>query len=384
MKKVLAILFSFCLTFTLFGCRQQPSIISSPTTEPSADADVTVETTQTSVRPADRSPMVSVSVPIVTETATASNGTEIFRYLYQNMTLAVPEQEVADQIIIDFLNRVDKSVVPADTVRQQAIAGYQDTGSWIPYLYSLIYNPTRIDQSVLSLYGTNVSYSGYSHPTYDCISANYNMITGHVLTLGSILTHADRLTDLENLLLSALDAIAEEKYLRGDYETTVNQRFSGNESYDEAWFFTPSGLNFYFSPYEIAPYSSGIITVEIPYEKLTGIIDDAFFPAERDTTSGSVTLQPMADADLTSFSQISELILDKGGKQLLLHTEGTVRNLRIIMEHPLTADVYTLFATSHLSLADAVMLEVSQDNIEHLSIVYEQNGSTVTLPLPAN
>ncbi len=384
MKKVLAILFSFCLTFTLFGCRQQPGNLSSSTTEPSADANETVETTQTSVRPVDRFPMVSVSVPIVTETATAGNGTEIFRYLYQNMTLAIPEQEVADKIIIDFLNRVDKSVAPADAVRQQAISSYQDAGNWTPYLYSLIYNPTRIDQSVLSLYGTNVSYSGYSHPTYDCVSANYNMITGHVLTLGSILTHADRLADLEKLLLTALDAIAEEKYLRDDYKATITHRFAGNESYDEAWFFTPSGLNFYFAPYEIAPYTSGIITVEIPYEKLTGILDDAFFPAEQDTASGVVTIQPMTDADLASFTQISELILNQGGKQLLLHTDGTVHNLRIIMEHPVTADSYTLFATPQLTLGDAVMIGVSQENIEHLYLFYEQNGSTVTLPLTEN
>jgi hypothetical protein len=42
----------------------------------------------------------------------------------------------------------------------------------------------------------------------------------------------------------------------------------------EDFFLTPQGLGFQWDPYEIAPYSMGIIELVIPYSELTGIITD--------------------------------------------------------------------------------------------------------------
>jgi hypothetical protein len=40
----------------------------------------------------------------------------------------------------------------------------------------------------------------------------------------------------------------------------------------EDFFLTPQGLGFQWDPYEIAPYSMGIIELVIPYSELTGIL----------------------------------------------------------------------------------------------------------------
>lgn len=384
MKKHLAILFPLCMLLTLLGCSKNPNNATIESTIQDTTASAVSTTTAVDL-PLTQKPMSAVSVPTVTEVTAAEDGTEVFRYVYQNMALVVPDQEVADNVIIDFLNRVDKSLIPADDIRQQALSAYTGPENWVPYLYTLTYSPTRIDQGVLSLYGTNIIYSGSSHPTYNCVSVNYDLITGSTLTLGSILQHADKLTTLEGRILDALDAISVEKQLRKDYIDTVHTRFAGEESYDEDWFLTPTGLCFYFPPYEIAPYSSGIIVVEIPYNQLVGVISDAYFPAEHDATSGNILIQPIQEAEITKFTQIGELILtNNGGEKLLLSTDSFIQNPRITVAFPTTGETYTAFASQYLTPGDAIMIETTVENLANLSLLYEENGKTVTVPLAAH
>ena len=384
MNKLFSILLSICAVFTLTSC--SPASPISATDSPSEIATSTIADTTLSATPSNgQKSMAAVSVPTVTEVTTSETGVEIFRYVYQNMTLVAPEQEVADKVIVDFLNRIDQSLSPAQDIRQQALAAYNGAENWIPYLYTLTYSPTRIDQGVLSLYGTNIIYSGSSHPSYNCVSVNYDLITGNTLTLGSILVHENVLKSLEALVLAELSMLEEEKFLRADYKDTVNTRFAGNESYDEDWFFTPSGLCFYFPPYEIAPYSSGIIIIEIPYNKLTGIIADSFFPAEQNNISGDVIVQSLTDVDLTKFTQIGELILDNTGQtQLLLHTDSFLQYPRVKVKDTSTGESYIAFASQYLTPGDAIMLKTTPDDLENLTFLFEANGVTIELPITAN
>lgn len=384
MKKFYVILAALLLCFMFNGCADANKENTNESTNNHTTAASTQQTTPSTIPTIRQKPLVAVSVPTVTEITTAEDGSEIFRYIYQNISLTVQDQEVADKIIIDFLNRVDKSVAPADDIRQQALAAYTGLDNWIPYLYNLTYSPTRIDQGILSLYGTNVVFSGSSHPSYDCVSVNYDLITGNYLTLGSILQHADKLETLKDLVLEALDAVADEKYLRGDYIDTVSTRFSRDESYDEDWFFTNNGICFYFAPYEIAPYSSGVIIVEIPYEKLLGVIGDAFFPAEQDTASGDVKIKTLKYVDLTAFTQIGELTLNQGGTQLIIYTDDILLNPRISVTDPLTGERYIAFATQHLTPGDAIIIEANQSNLENLSLIYEYDDNPITLPIVQN
>lgn len=381
MKRILAIV---CTIFTIFsfnGCK--PAALDTSTDVSTQASIISAEDTiQTEIPSNTKKPMVAVSVPTVTEVTTSDAGTEIFRYVYQNMALILPEQDVADKVIIDFLNRIDQSLSPADDIRQQALSAYNGQENWIPHLYALTYNPTRIDQGVLSLYGTSIVYSGSAHPSYDCVSVSYDLITGNVLTLGSILAHENVLSALETLVLEKLNTIEEEKFLRADYKDTIHTRFAGEESYDEDWFFTSSGLCFYFPPYEIAPYSSGIIVIEIAYQELTGILDDSFFPAEQDTVSNEVIVKALENVDLTEFSQIGELILNNAGDvQLLLYTNDSLQHPKIKVTDPSTGESYIAFASQSLLSGDAIMIKTTQDNLKNIAILFDDNGTTKQLPI---
>ncbi len=374
MKKLLVLFLALIFIFTLVGCNSTPDTSESPST--------TEETVQTGNLPVRQRPLVAVSIPSSTITEAAQDGTVLFRYTSQHMQLIAPDSEVAEKVILDFLNRIDSSNASAEDLRQQAVQQYDSTREWVPYEYRVIYRPTRIDQGILSLYGTELVFSGESHPNYNCLSANYDLITGEPLTLGAILVHENALPSLKALLLAQLNTIKNEKYLREDYKEIVNRRFGGEESYDEDWFFTQTGLSFYFPPYEIAPYSSGTIIAEIPYEKLTGIMDDAFFPAEQDFADGTITKVSLSDADLNSITQIAEMTLDPEAESYLLQTDHAVQNLQIHYTDPETGESYTPFAMEQLTEADAVRLEISQDTAKNLTVSYITRGETVTAPLP--
>lgn len=379
MKKCISFLLIFVILFSLTGCATDPA----PATKPTG----TVPLNESVPRPA----MAAVSVNAITETISADDGTVICQYTHQSMSLTLQDPDVADKVIVDFLRRFDSTQDAAQSLMADAKAAYSPNEEyWAPYLCSMLYDPVRIDPGVLSLYGTVVSHSGGAHPDQAGISANYDLLTGDVLTLASIMTPDATSDDFCRLTLDALAEVADELYLYDDYEDTVRKRFTQDPSTDEQWFFTNEGICFYFSPYEIAAYVSGIITAEIPYSKLTGIILDEYFPAEQAPGLGTITALDLQSTDLTRFDQITELIVDEGEQMVLLYTEGMVHDVRIEEvkwneagdEFILT---HTAFATDCLAAGDAVMVEAHiSDTLPNLRLTYRSGDRDISVYISKN
>lgn len=363
MKKTLALLMLISLLLT--GCGSTPAVSTEPvattTTAP------TIQTTQpTIVEPVMQEDMSAVALPMSVDTLTAEDGRTLYTGTSQSMSLVVPDPDVADKIIIDFLSRQDALRTAAESVKS---ASESNSGA-TPYFHNAIFEPKRIDHNVLSLSGSIVSWSGSSHPNYNCISANYDMITGDVLTLGSILTHKDKAADLCSLVIDGIGKIQKEHSIWDGYEDTIRQRFSGNVSYDEGWFFDHLGLSFSFPPYELAPYNSGIITVNVPYEKLVGIIEDAFFPVEHNSTSGAVEAALLSEANMDDFTQIAELVLDEDGQMILLYTDSAVYDVTLQVDN-----TYEALATASLTPGDAIMVQA--DTQARTLILHYHSGENV-------
>ena len=379
MKKSISFLLIFVILFSLIGCTAEPA----PATKPTG----TALNNDLNPRPA----MAAVSVNAITETASADDGTVIFNYTHQSMSLTLQDPDVADKVIVDFLGRFDSMQEAAQSLMTDAKAAYaQNAETWYPYMCSTLYEPVRIDPGVLSLHGTTASHSGGAHPDQAGVSANYDLLTGDVLTLASIMTPDATSDDFCRLTLDALAEVADELYLYDDYEDTVRKRFTQDPSTDQQWYFTNEGICFYFSPYEIAAYVSGIITAEIPYSKLTGIILDEYFPAEQAPGFGTIAAVNLQNTDLTRFDQIAELIVDEGEQMTLLYTEGTVYDVKIeagnwnesgdefILSH-------TTFATACLAAGDAVMVEAHiSDTLPNLRLSYRSGDRDITVYISRN
>lgn len=386
MKRMFILLLLLALLLT--GCGNTAGNVDTSETPSTTEAVTTEAPTDTPAEPtADAAvvsmPMITVSLPVSSEEVTAEDGTVIFRNTTQNMRLVMPDPEVADRIIIDFLNRIDQITSSGNEILQQAQSAYNTSGGWTPYLCSITYDPMRIDQSVLSLYGSGVLFSGGAHAVFTSHAANYNVVTGDVLTLGSIVVDAEAVDKLCALTIEKLSEIADEKYLREGFEETVTRRFATEESYDEDWYFSTTGLCFYFDPYAIAPYASGVITAEIPYAELVGIMDDAFFPPELEESTGTIITEPAENADMTKFTRISEVVLENEAPMYVIYTDDTVQNLRIILNDAELGSSYTIFAAQTLSSTDAVVIQTNISLFHRLEIAYESNGQSLTMPLLA-
>ena len=378
MKKIFSLLLIICLLVVAVGCKKdkQAAVNNIPETE------ATEPTAETQGEPVTLSAAyAAVSLPIETKEITADDGTVIFTRSHQAMRLTLSGQVTADLIITDFMSRVDNITATADTIEETAKAAYPYAHNWIPYSTKLRYTPTRIDASVLSLYGTNITFTGGSHPDYTCLSANYSLISGDPLTLGSILTHEDKTEALQKLLIAKLDEQAEEKFLQQEYQTVINDRFSGDESFDEKWYFSENGLCFYFAPYEIAPYSSGVIVAEIPYSELVGIIADEYFPPEVNIANGNATVVPFSVETAQNYAQISEFVMDPEGDRFFIEADSCIQNISIaiLVEDPGGVSTETLYKAFYLNPGDAIMVQTK--NADDLVINYKQGDDMISLPI---
>ena len=312
--------------------------------------------------------MTAISLPIFTDIKFAEDGSTLLQQKYQNIALTIPDADIADSVIIDFRNRSTQDDATIEELLNSALVAYTTATNWTPYLLQTTFAPKRIDQSVLSLFGEKVIYTGNSHPEIHYESVTYDLTTGSALTTTDILTPG-KMDDFTNLVIAALEAKITEIALYPDYQDTVLATLPNSEN----WYFTEHGLAFFFSPYEIAPYTSGIIVAEIPYAKLPGILLDAFFPAEKDSASGTLLASPFTVEAANTLTQSTELICQDAAKQIILHTDKHLTNLKIAVSDNYID--YTIFATAALTPGDGVVLHVPSNAA--LNIQYSSDGETI-------
>lgn len=391
MKPMISILLCIALLLIFPGCQKNESVIdpcettpSTQMTDPAPTEPAEESQPYQSVEAIPQQPMFSVYVPASTEEFTAADGTVIYRHTYQDMILTMPDPDVANKIIIDFLNRVD--TVGGNSADLLAAAGndYATANQWQPYSQLTVYSPTRIDQGILSLNGIGITYAGTAHPTSLSISANYDMITGDYLTLGDILTEEPACEQLYTLLLPALEEIKTDKQLYPYFDSVVRDMLMSDPYTCSNWYFSWDALHFFFSPYEIAPYTSGVIDVQIPYSLLLGIIEDDYFPPEY-SNAGAVGAMLFDNADSNVFTQICEVTEFDGGERILLHS-GSSAVSHVTLTYGTfdeggiaTIPNYTLFACSTLTPGDAILLETSiPDTIPNLLLSYVSGDESIS------
>ncbi len=377
MKKLLIVISFLCIIALSAGCLR-PTISYTPKETAESTTETTAPNGQITY---EQKPMYAVSVPTVTECETASDGTVLFEYTYQNISLIHPEPEVADKVIVDFLNRIDQTASSAESIRAAAKAAYAPGTAWTPYMAQITYSPMRIDNGVLSFLGSYSSYSGSSHPEHSYLSVSYDLITGNALSLSDILTEKADANTLVDLITQSLEG---NDQLYGHFKDVIKDRFQHGYENDTFWYFSTNGLQFYFSPYEIAPYSAGLIVAEIPYDKLPGVLDDAYFPAELDAVAGELSVTKFDNTAENTFTQFAEVILDESGEMILLHSDIPVCNLRLetgLWNDDATVFLVknTVFAAYMLTPGDAVMIQsVFGEVMPEHKLTYDSAGKTVS------
>ena len=367
MRKIIVTTVILSIVFSLFSCSANESSSQSPTTPATSDATLSTQPTQPQdpTQPAQPSqpqqpdepsspsnptqpqpsqptdpegtnPGEGVEiqqkdiyalslVPVISKT-TAQDGTVIFTETHQEALLFLPEAGVASKILLDLNTRLTPNEDDIEDAIDMAQLTYREnSANWIPHLKTITYTPMRFDSGVLSLMGVDITRPGTAG--YTGKSVSYDLLTGGTLALTDILCENISASMLTPLIIQALESGSYNLY--DYYESTITASMNAEAAGIKNWYFTENGLCFYYNPYDIGPYVSGIITAEIPYSKLVTILRDAYFPAEMDTVSGTITSAPFTSDVLGNFTQFAELILDDQGTRFLLYTDKSVVNLQI-------------------------------------------------------
>ncbi len=387
MKKTVSIFLGLALLLGMMGCSEDQSQATVPTTEPAGTEPVQTLPTESEETTAPTVPAVQYQVPLIaaatapiTEHFSAGDGTALLHYTYQDLMLTLPDPQVADAIVMDYLNLMDPASSTTEKVLRDAKQAYKETEDWSAYEFNRLLHPMRLDSAVLSFYGTQTLYSDSSHGTSAGISVTYDLVTGQQLSLKQILQEDFSADQLAQLITAALSSAADEGILYSDYAYVIAEMFSSNTPV-ESWYFSGRGLCFYFAPYEIAPYSAGTLVAEVPYDFLTDLLKDEYFPVEEIELSGSLVLIEFENADLADFTQFAELILDSTGKEYILSAVGTVKDLRVEygqwQQDGSFIPTSTVFSSATLCQGDALVLQLSEDSLSQLRISYESAGETV-------
>lgn len=396
MKNILALLLGLLLTLALlFISFDLPLFDSIPTEAPPAPAQTqpatSAPTDPTTTDPTSTVPTVpttnptSPTTPIIhdlpmsaialTEQAELSkdkDGAVYFTYAYPNVRLYLQNEAVSEAVTLDLLNRIDATREQANAVREDAGNAGTESG-----FYQVQYTPQRIDGAVLSLSGTTTSFSGGSHPGSTCTGITYDLLSGSALSLDDILTDNCSADVLCRLVVDALAAMNQDGFLYSDYAISVEERFSGNYLSDSGWYLSREGLCFSFEPYEVGPYSSGIITAVIPYGKLPGYLEDAWFPMEQISAQGDLIVESMSASSMDPYAHLAELNLDPSADAMVIHTDGLIYDITIQTTYP---DTTVLFAADQMTPGSAIVLRGAASNLQ---ILYRDGDEINSVPLLA-
>lgn len=215
----------------------------------------------------------------------------------------------------------------------------------------------RHDEAVVSLLSLSSLHSGGSHPNSVQIAYNLDIENRRTLRLEDIITESGA-EELAELVRAGVD----EKFapidggngLFADYASTIDNSMSWG-SMTPYWYLNDTGLVIFYNQYELGPYAAGIITVELPYESLDGILLEEYLPAEPDGIPGDLVLR----GEWEGYRRIP-ITIEADGQTLLIGVEGRIHQVRLsevlwLDETPIAQEI--LF--SAMSLGQNDVLEIT-------------------------
>lgn len=184
----------------------------------------------------------------------------------------------------------------------------------------------RHDETVVSLICLSSLYSGGSHP--NAVQTTYNLdISGQrILKLEDVI-HEEKAAELAALVHADVD----EKFapidggtgLFEDYAATIDSSMVyGNMT--PYWYLNDTGLVIFYNQYELGPYAAGIITVELTYESLEGILLEEYHRVPANGVPGDLLLR----GNWEGWHNIP-ITIEAEGEQLLVGVEGRVYQVQL-------------------------------------------------------
>ena len=271
---------------------------------------------------------MTVSYGFEDEELKSDDGTTYYRQSLGTATVSSKDERAAERINSSLAELYVKFGADAEYTRR--VAEDQPDGEQIALSYYCAPSVTRCDTRVLSAVFDVSQDIGGIHADSTRTSRSYNADNGSLLTLADIAKNEEQLkTFIKNYVigLAAGDDYKEGgvSILFDDFESTINDLVDAGAN----WYFSDGGLVFYANPYDIAPYSRGVLLFEIPYSALEEFIDEGFMPVEYEGENGMLLADDGDKLDRSSLNILGTVTVDEDGQSVVLSAEETVYNVKI-------------------------------------------------------
>ena len=271
---------------------------------------------------------MTVSYGFEDEELKSDDGTTYYRQSLGTATVSSKDERAAEQINSSLAELYVRFGADAEYTRR--VAEDQTDGEQIALSYYCAPSVTRCDTRVLSAVFDVSQDIGGIHADSTRTSRSYNADNGSLLTLADIAKNEEQLkTFVKNYVigLAAGDDYKEGgvSILFDDFESTINDLVDAGAN----WYFSDGGLVFYANPYDIAPYSRGVLLFEIPYSALEEFIDEGFMPVEYEGENGMLLADDGDKLDRSSLNILGTVTVDEDGQSVVLSAEETVYNVKI-------------------------------------------------------
>lgn len=271
---------------------------------------------------------MTVSYGFEDEELKSDDGTTYYRQSLGTATVSSKDERAAERINSSLAELYVKFRADAEYTRR--VAEDQPDGEQIALSYYCAPSVTRCDTRVLSAVFDVSQDIGGIHADSTRTSRSYNADNGSLLTLADIAKNEEQLkTFIKNYVigLAAGDDYKEGgvSILFDDFESTINDLVDAGAN----WYFSDGGLVFYANPYDIAPYSRGVLLFEIPYSALAEFIDVGFMPVEYEGENGMLLADDGDKLDRSSLNILGTVTVDEDGQSVVLSAEETVYNVKI-------------------------------------------------------
>lgn len=362
MKKLLSAVLCAALLLTFSSCAKRFPQDTETSTPPLLRTDPTETSPDTTTEPVSipNVDLTAISLKYTQLDTAAEDGTAVYSFRYPIPYLVTVRADATQDVTVDLMGRIDEFRSNGSELEAQAQAAYGTEG-FTPYSLSVSYTPTRVDVGVLSLYGEVRSYPSGVHASFLSTAVSYDLLTGAELHLSDILNGNVTAEQLCTLLLASLSK--QEGNLYADYANVAAERVQDCMNGADGWYFTTTGLCFFFSPYDIAPYSYGVVTAEIPYGSLAGLMNNAYFPPEEGAYTG--TLEASLFTENAPSREYAELSLDREASRVILTTNQAVRDLKIqsgSYDGSTFTPTETVFAAGSMNASQAVSIQADLEN----------------------
>lgn len=271
---------------------------------------------------------MTVSYGFEDEELKSDDGTTYYRQSLGTATVSSKDERAAERINSSLAELYVRFGADAEYTRR--VAEDQTDGEQIALSYYCAPSVTRCDTRVLSAVFDVSQDIGGIHADSTRTSRSYNADDGSLLTIADIAKNEEQLkTFIKNYVigLAAGDDYKEGgvSILFDDFESTISDLVDAGAN----WYFSDNGLVFYANPYDIAPYSRGVLLFEIPYSALEEFIDEGFMPVEYEGENGMLLADDGDKLDRSSLNILGTVTVDEDGQSVVLSAEETVYNVKI-------------------------------------------------------